>query len=108
MMGRGNMLKELTGGRRKRSQMRKMERAGDMMESPRKKMASGIVGTGPSPQAAKADYESKMMKAPKAMSEMPMGMKKGGMAKRPASKKMAKGGLMVVIGLGKPKMKKGK
>lgn len=93
MMGRGNMMKELTGGRRKRSQMRKMERtmagAPPAMESPRKKMASG-------------------MSAPAAMSEMPMGMKKGGMAKKPASKKMAKGGMMVVIGIGKPKMKKGK
>ena len=85
-------MKELTGGRRKRTQMRKMERAGDMMESPRKKMASGVKA----PAA---------MKAPAPMSEMPMGMKKGGMAKKP---KMAKGGMMLVIGIGKAKTKKGK
>jgi len=115
MMGRGSMMKELTGGRRKRSQMRKMERAGasvPMLESPRKKMASG-------------------MKAPAAMTEMPMGMKKGGMAKKPAAKKgfptaggrggvaerglgkaergFKNGGMMLIIGVGKkPAAKKGK
>jgi hypothetical protein len=92
MMGRGSMMKELTGGRRKRSQMRKMERAGasvPMLESPRKKMASG-------------------MKAPAAMTEMPVGMKKGGMAKK-SKPKMAKGGMMLIIGVGKkPSSKKGK
>lgn len=89
MINRSSMMKELSGGRRKRSQERKMERtmagAPPAMESPRKKMASG-------------------MKAPAAM-EMPMAMKKGGMAKKP---KMAKGGMMIVIGVGKPKTKKGK
>lgn len=92
MINRSSMMKELSGNRRKRSQERKMARtmagAPPAMESPRKKMASG-------------------MKAPAAM-EMPMAMKKGGMAKKPKKPKMAKGGMMIVIGVGKPKTKKGK
>ena len=48
-----------------------------------------VVGTGSSPAAAKADYKKKM------------GMKAGGMAK----KGMKKGGMMLIIGIGKKKGK---
>ena len=54
-----------------------------------------IVGKGPSPAAAKADYAKKM----KAAGLKPKGMKKGGMAKAP------KAGLGIMIILGKKKGK---
>jgi len=64
---------------------------------------------GPMPQGVPDGMRrSSGMATPAAMSEMPMGMKKGGMAKK-TKPKMTKGGMMLVIGLGKPKsMKKGK
>jgi hypothetical protein len=53
---------------------------------------SSVMGTGPTPSAAKADYAKKMAVG---------GYSKGGMAK----KGMKGGGMMLVIGLGKKKGK---
>jgi hypothetical protein len=60
-----------------------------------------IMGTGKTKAAAKADYAKKM----KSVGMEPK-FSKGGMAKKPA---MKKGGMMLIIGLGKKSpMKKGK
>lgn len=81
-MKRSSMGKEMMSGKRKGPPPKKGPMAQGMMESPRKKMASGMTPIAP------------------------MAMKKGGMAKKP---KMAKGGMMLIIGVGKkPSMKKGK
>jgi hypothetical protein len=109
MIGRKDMKQETMA---KRVRNRAMQQK---MVSPRKKMDMGmspgpdmgadsmapmamkkggmakknVVGTGSSPAAAKADYKKKM------------GMKAGGMAK----KGMKKGGMMLIIGIGKKKGK---
>ncbi len=78
-MKRASMGKEMMSGKRKGPPPKKGPMAQGMMESPRKKMAMGME---------------------------PMAMKKGGMVKKP---KMGKGGMMLIIGVGKkPSMKKGK
>ena len=74
-MKRSSMGKEMMSGKRKGAPPKKGPMPQGMMESPRKKMASGM---------------------------MPMGMKKGGMAKKP------KAGLMILIGMGAKPKKKGK
>jgi hypothetical protein len=93
MMGRKDMKQETMA---KRSRNRAMS---EKMMSPRKKMG---VGMSPGPEMGPASAPS-----------MPMGMKKGGMAKKPAGyakggmakKGMKGGGMMLVIGLGKKKGK---
>jgi len=93
MMGRKDMKQETMA---KRSRNRAMS---EKMMSPRKKMDMGMA-PGPGMGAASAP-------------PMPMGMKKGGVVKKPAGmakggmakKGMAKGGMMLIIGLGKKKGK---
>lgn len=94
MIGRKDMKQE-TMAKRTRDRA-----ASKKMMSPRKKMDMGM-SPGPDMGAASAPPM------------MPMGMKKGGMAKKPAGyakggmakKGMKGGGMMLVIGLGKKKGK---
>jgi len=94
MIGRKDMKQETMA---KRTRDRAM---GKKMMSPRKKMDMGM---SPGPD----------MGADSAPPMMPMGMKKGGMAKKTmamkkggmAKKGMKKGGMMLIIGIGKKKGK---
>jgi hypothetical protein len=91
MIGRKDMKQETMA---KRARNRAMDQK---MVSPRKKMDMGM-SPGPDMGASSAPPMG------------PMGMKKGGMAKKTAMKKggmakKAKGGMMLVIGIGKKKGK---
>lgn len=99
MIGRKDMKQETMT---KRVRDRAM---GKKMMSPRKKMDMGM-SPGPDMGAASAPPMMPMGMKKGGMAKKAMAMKKGGMAKKPA---MKKGGMMLIIGFGKkPGMKKGK
>jgi hypothetical protein len=96
MIGRKDMKQETMA---KRVRNRAM---GQKMVSPRKKMDMGM---SPGPDMG-ADSMAPMAMKKGGMAKKTMAMKKGGMAKTPAAKKgMKKGGMMLIIGIGKKKGK---
>jgi len=96
MMGPKNMKQETMA---KRVRNRAMQQK---MVSPRKKMDMGM---SPGPDMG-ADSMAPMAMKKGGMAKKGMAMKKGGMAKAPAAKKgMKKGGMMLIIGIGKKKGK---
>jgi hypothetical protein len=99
MIGRKNMKQE-TMAKRVRDKA-----ASKKMMSPRKKMDMGM-SPGPDMGADSAPPMMPMGMKKGGMAKKTMAMKKGGMAKKPG---MKKGGMMLIIGIGKkPSMKKGK
>jgi hypothetical protein len=96
MIGRKDMKQETMA---KRVRNRAMDQK---MVSPRKKMDMGM---SPGPDMG-ADSMAPMAMKKGGMAKKGMAMKKGGMAKAPAAKKgMKKGGMMLIIGIGKKKGK---
>jgi len=96
MIGRKDMKQETMA---KRVRNRAMDKK---MVSPRKKMDMGM---SPGPDMG-ADSMAPMAMKKGGMAKKGMAMKKGGMAKAPAAKKgMKKGGMMLIIGIGKKKGK---
>jgi hypothetical protein len=102
MIGRKDMKQETMA---KRTRDRAM---GQKMVSPRKKMDMGM-SPGPDMGMASAPPmmpPAGMKKGGMAKKPLAYTMKKGGMAKKPAAKKgMKKGGMMLIIGIGKKKGK---